>query len=163
MDHRCYNAPAEYAKQTAFNSKLTTAGKTRCILRCISPSKVDTPTAPLSPSHMSDFSTFPEMEFPNPHPNASISASDLLLQAALMIPVSSYLLAILGLCLVFFYNFFEMHFIEHLVRGFRGDRVSLTYDPCSEIFHSVVNKCRILRGRWVFKIPFSSSFYAGFF
>eukprot|EP00268_Persea_americana_P059946 TRINITY_DN741_c1_g1_i6.p1 TRINITY_DN741_c1_g1~~TRINITY_DN741_c1_g1_i6.p1 ORF type:complete len:578 (-),score=85.27 TRINITY_DN741_c1_g1_i6:440-2173(-) len=98
---------------------------------------------------MSGFSNSAEMEFPNSHPNASVSVSDLLLQAALMIPVYSYVLGILVLFLVFLYNFFEMHFVEHLVRGLRGDAVSLIYDPRSEIFHSVVSKCRILRGRYL--------------
>ncbi|XP_058087337.1 uncharacterized protein LOC131234460 isoform X1 [Magnolia sinica] len=77
------------------------------------------------------------------------SATDLALQAASIIPISHYLLGFMLFLGIFFYNFLEIHLFRDLIRGFRGDAVSLTFNPCSEIYHGVVSKCRVLHGRFL--------------
>ncbi|KAG1328039.1 embryogenesis-associated protein EMB8 [Cocos nucifera] len=78
-----------------------------------------------------------------------LSAAELLLRAAAMVPASHYLLAGLLLLLVFLYNFLECHLVGDLIRGCRGSPVTLTFDPASKIYEGVVSKCRILHGRYL--------------
>ncbi|KAG6780003.1 hypothetical protein POTOM_016410 [Populus tomentosa] len=76
----------------------------------------------------------------------SISQNHLLLLVLLL-----FLLLLLFLAfLVFFYNFLEIHFLADLLTAFRGDPVSLTYNPSSQLYKSVASKCRILHGRHMF-------------
>ncbi|KAK9134839.1 hypothetical protein Syun_014169 [Stephania yunnanensis] len=73
----------------------------------------------------------------------------LLLQSLLLIPISHYLLAISLVFLTFLYNFVEFHFFEDLLNGFRGDSVSLTYNPGSDVYEGVASKCPSLHGRYL--------------
>lgn len=79
----------------------------------------------------------------------SSSGYELLLTAVSLIPMSHYLLGVLFFSLVFLYNFLEFHFLQDLVRGFRGSPVSLTFNSYSEIYEGVASKCRILQGRYL--------------
>lgn len=74
---------------------------------------------------------------------------DLLFQALALIPVSHYFLAALFILLIFLYNFAEIHFLRDLLTLFRGDPVTLTYNSCSDLYQSVVSKCKILHGRYL--------------
>ncbi|KAG9444003.1 hypothetical protein H6P81_015343 [Aristolochia fimbriata] len=76
------------------------------------------------------------------------SPSELFVAAAATIPPWKYLVASLLIFFMFLYNFLEIHLLKDLVRGFIGDRVSLTYHPASDVFHGVVSVCRTLRGRY---------------
>ncbi|OMO75197.1 hypothetical protein CCACVL1_16294 [Corchorus capsularis] len=80
---------------------------------------------------------------------ASVSPYDLLFQAFLLIPVSHYFLAVFFLFLIFLYNFLEIHFLHDLFTLFRGDPVTLTYNSCSQLYQSVVSKCKVLHGRYL--------------
>ncbi|OMO92253.1 hypothetical protein COLO4_17736 [Corchorus olitorius] len=80
---------------------------------------------------------------------ASVSPYDLLFQAFLLIPVSHYFLAVFFLFLIFLYNFLEIHFLHDFFTLFRGDPVTLTYNSCSELYQSVVSKCKVLHGRYL--------------
>nr|GMC81371.1 embryogenesis-associated protein EMB8-like isoform X2 [Ipomoea batatas] len=73
---------------------------------------------------------------------------ELLLRAASLIPISHYLFAFLFILIFFLYYFIEIHFFRDLLTGFRGQRVSLTFIPCSQLYQEVVSKCRILHGRY---------------
>uniref|UniRef100_A0A5B7B4C8 Putative abhydrolase domain-containing protein 3 n=1 Tax=Davidia involucrata TaxID=16924 RepID=A0A5B7B4C8_DAVIN len=79
----------------------------------------------------------------------SNSPYELLLKAASHIPISHYLLWLLFISLVFLYSFLEIHFLQDLFTGFRGQPVSLTFNSCSEVYQEVVSKCRILHGRYL--------------
>ncbi|KAA8536574.1 hypothetical protein F0562_029052 [Nyssa sinensis] len=83
----------------------------------------------------------------------SIETSDspyqLLLEAASLIPISHYLLCFLCISLVFLYNLLEIHILQDLFTGFRGQSVSLTFNSCSEVYQEVASKCRILHGRYL--------------
>ncbi|KAM7507641.1 hypothetical protein LguiA_018094 [Lonicera macranthoides] len=79
----------------------------------------------------------------------SENAYALLFRAAKMIPKSHYILGFLCVWIVFLYNFLEFHILEDIFTGFRGSKVSLTYNSCSEIYQGVVSKCRILHGRYL--------------
>ncbi|XP_010521047.1 PREDICTED: phospholipase ABHD3 [Tarenaya hassleriana] len=66
-----------------------------------------------------------------------------------LIPISHYLIWVLLIILVFFYNFLEFHLLHDLlVNGLRGDPVTLTYNGGSEFCQFVVSKCGLLRGRY---------------
>ncbi|XP_019171659.1 PREDICTED: embryogenesis-associated protein EMB8-like [Ipomoea nil] len=73
---------------------------------------------------------------------------ELLLRAASLIPISHYLFAFLSILIFFLYHFIEIHFFRDLLAGFRGQTVSLTFSPCSQLYQEVVSKCRILHGRF---------------
>ncbi|KAG5229329.1 embryogenesis-associated protein [Salix suchowensis] len=56
------------------------------------------------------------------------------------LPIShNYLLLLLLAFLVFLYNFLEVHFLADLLTAFRGNPVLLTYNPSSQLYHSVVS------------------------
>ncbi|KAG9443963.1 hypothetical protein H6P81_015303 [Aristolochia fimbriata] len=84
------------------------------------------------------------------------SPLELLLRAALVTSISLYVLAFFILFVVCLYNFLEIHFLGDLVRGFRGDPVSLTYNPSSVIYEAVASKCPTLHGRFA-STPWLSS------
>ena len=65
----------------------------------------------------------------------SDSPCELLLRAALLIPISHYLLGFIFTSLVFLYNFLEIHILQDLLSGCRGDWVSLTFNSWSEVYH----------------------------
>lgn len=71
-----------------------------------------------------------------------------LLRAVLLIPFSHYVLGLLILLTVFLYIFLEMHFLEDLFTGFRGQPILLTFNPASQLYHEVVSKCKIFRARY---------------
>ncbi|KAK6157027.1 hypothetical protein DH2020_011275 [Rehmannia glutinosa] len=81
------------------------------------------------------------------------SPYELLLRAALLIPISHYLLGISLIIIVFLYNFLEFHFLQDLFTGFRGQPVKLTFNTSSQLYHDVVSKCRVLHGRQLFTTP----------
>ncbi|XWS55309.1 hypothetical protein CRYUN_Cryun10bG0164000 [Craigia yunnanensis] len=80
---------------------------------------------------------------------SSISPYHLLFQALALIPVSHYLFAAFFVFLIFLYNFLEIHFLHGLLTLFRGDLVTLTYNSRSDLYQSVVSKCKILHGRYL--------------
>lgn len=90
--------------------------------------------------------------------NVSSSASpyQLLLNAALLIPVSHYFLGFLFVFLVFLYDLFEIHFLRDLFTVFRGQSVSLIYDSSSHVYQEVVSRCKILHSRYL-STPWLSS------
>ncbi|CAH9058726.1 unnamed protein product [Cuscuta europaea] len=73
---------------------------------------------------------------------------ELLLRAADLIPISHYLFVSLSLILLFLYNFAELYFFRDLLTGFRGNPVSLTFSPSSELYERVISRCRVLHGRF---------------
>ncbi|KAI8532078.1 hypothetical protein RHMOL_Rhmol11G0185400 [Rhododendron molle] len=77
------------------------------------------------------------------------SPYQILLTAASLIPISHYFYGFLFICLVFLYNFLEIHIIQDLFTGFRGQPVCLTFNSCSDVYQEVVSKCRILHGRYL--------------
>lgn len=79
---------------------------------------------------------------------SELSPYELLLQAALFIPVSHYLLGLFFVLLVFLYHFFEIHFLRDLFTGFRGQSVSLTFNSSSNVYQVVVSKCKLLHSRY---------------
>lgn len=102
------------------------------------------------PSNSSHFPPYLQnaMDSFRPKPTqAPFSPYELLFRALYSIPFSHYCLASLLCSLVFLYNFLEFHFLEDVFSGFRGNPVSLTFNPRSQIYEGVVSKCRILHGR----------------
>ncbi|XP_059648213.1 embryogenesis-associated protein EMB8-like isoform X2 [Cornus florida] len=80
---------------------------------------------------------------------SSDSPYELLLRALSLIPISHYLFGFLFIFLSFLYNFLEMHILQDIFTGFRGQPVSLTFNSCSEVYQEVASKCRILHGRYM--------------
>ncbi|KAL6560686.1 hypothetical protein OROGR_004245 [Orobanche gracilis] len=70
-----------------------------------------------------------------------------LLRAVSLIPISHYFLGISLILIVFLYNFLEIHILQDLFTGFRGQPVVLTFNPCSQVYRDVVSKCKIIHGR----------------
>lgn len=103
--------------------------------------------------------------------SSSITTSDspyrLLLTAASLIPISHYLLGFLFICLVYLYNFLEIHFLGDLFTGFTGQPVSLIFNSCSDVYQEVVSKCPILHGRYLstpwLSSPHLQTFFLSFF
>ncbi|XP_051145002.1 uncharacterized protein LOC127260960 isoform X2 [Andrographis paniculata] len=77
------------------------------------------------------------------------SPYEALFRAALSIPLSHYLVGLSLILAVFLYNFFEMHFLEDFLTGFRGQPVILTFNPASQLYHDVVSQCRIFHRRYL--------------
>ncbi|KAL3821092.1 hypothetical protein ACJIZ3_006997 [Penstemon smallii] len=77
------------------------------------------------------------------------STSELLLMAAISVPISHYMFGLLLTLIVFMYNFLEMHLFQDLFTGFRGQPVTLTFNPSSQLYRDVVSKCKILHGRYL--------------
>lgn len=77
---------------------------------------------------------------------SQISGYRLMFKALTVIPISHYVIGLYCVFLVFLYNFLELHFFEDLFSG--GSVVNLTYDSGSELYHSVVSKCKILHTRY---------------
>ncbi|XP_057780303.1 embryogenesis-associated protein EMB8-like isoform X2 [Salvia miltiorrhiza] len=77
------------------------------------------------------------------------SPLEMLLTAASLIPITLPLFGISLILIVFLYKFLEIHFLQDLFSGFRGQPVVLTFDPCSQLYHDVVSKCKILHGRYL--------------
>ncbi|KAF2319945.1 hypothetical protein GH714_020809 [Hevea brasiliensis] len=82
--------------------------------------------------------------------SSPVSPYELIFKALSLIPISHFLLGLLLILLLFLYNFLEIHFLQDLVTGFRGDPVLLTCSSSSELYQSVASKCRILHGRHIF-------------
>ncbi|KAF3784710.1 Phospholipase [Nymphaea thermarum] len=81
--------------------------------------------------------------------DASASAAQLMMKAASLITPSQWLLAFFLVLAFFLYNFIEIHLIGDLLRGMRGDPVTLIYNPNSDICAALIAKCPILRGRYL--------------
>ncbi|KAL3843673.1 hypothetical protein ACJIZ3_001076 [Penstemon smallii] len=81
--------------------------------------------------------------------NTVESTPELLLRAATSVPISHYMFGLLLTLLVFIYNFLEMHLFGDLFSGFRGQPVTLTFNPSSQLYRDVVSKCKILHGRFL--------------
>ncbi|XP_043706298.1 phospholipase ABHD3 isoform X2 [Telopea speciosissima] len=79
----------------------------------------------------------------------SVSALQHLWKALSLIPISNYVFGCILLFLIFLYNFLEFHLITDIMKGLRGDPVSLTFNPSSEIYEGVASKCKILHGRYL--------------
>ncbi|PIN20993.1 Alpha/beta hydrolase [Handroanthus impetiginosus] len=82
-------------------------------------------------------------------PPTNESPYELLLRAALLIPLSHYLLGLCLIFIVFLYNFLEIHFLQDFFTGFKGQPVTLTFNSSSKLYHDVVSKCRVLHGRYL--------------
>ncbi|XP_059648224.1 embryogenesis-associated protein EMB8-like isoform X1 [Cornus florida] len=80
---------------------------------------------------------------------SSDSPYELLLRALSLIPISHYVLGFLCIFLAFVYYFLEMHILQDIFTGFRGQPVSLTFNSCSEVYQEVASKCPILHGRYM--------------
>ncbi|KAL0387224.1 UNVERIFIED_CONTAM: hypothetical protein Sradi_2604200 [Sesamum radiatum] len=80
---------------------------------------------------------------------AAESPYEVLLRAVLLIPVSHYLLGLSLIVVVFLYNFLEIHILQDLFTGLRGQKVVLTFNPSSQLYRDVVSKCRVLHGRYL--------------
>ncbi|KAL3651536.1 hypothetical protein CASFOL_004538 [Castilleja foliolosa] len=79
-----------------------------------------------------------------------------LLRAALLIPIPHYLIGLSLIFIVYLYNFLEIHLLQDLFTGFRGQPVVLTFNPCSQVYRDVVSKCKTLHGRYL-STPWLSS------
>ncbi|MQL79460.1 hypothetical protein Taro_011899 [Colocasia esculenta] len=80
---------------------------------------------------------------------AASSAASLLLELAAEVPASYYYLGTLLVFFVFVYNLLEFHVVGDVLRGCRGDRATLTFNPASELCQHVVSRCRVLRSRYL--------------
>ncbi|MFS7919703.1 putative alcohol O-acetyltransferase [Helianthus anomalus] len=80
----------------------------------------------------------------------------LLLRALSLIPITHYVMGMVSVLFVMLYNFLEFHIVQDLVSGFRGQRVDLTFNSCSQLYHEVVSKCTLLHGRYM-STPWLSS------
>ncbi|KAL1549649.1 embryogenesis-associated protein EMB8-like [Salvia divinorum] len=78
------------------------------------------------------------------------SPLEMVLTAASLIPITHHLLGFSLILIAFLYNFLEIHFLQDLFTGFRGQPVVLTIDPCSQLYRDVVSKCKTLHGRHIF-------------
>ncbi|XP_068659044.1 uncharacterized protein [Aristolochia californica] len=88
--------------------------------------------------------------------SADCSPLELLLRAASVTPKCLYVLAFFFFSMIFLYSFLEIHFLRDLIRGFRGDPVSLTFNPSSVIYEVIASKCPTLLGRFA-STPWLSS------
>ncbi|CAI9103777.1 OLC1v1002328C1 [Oldenlandia corymbosa var. corymbosa] len=91
----------------------------------------------------------------------------LILQAAMLIPISHYLLGAFFVVLIILYNFFEIHFLEDLFTGFRGQPVHLAFNPSSHVYRVVGYKCKLLHSRylstpWICSPHFQTAFLSFF-
>ncbi|KAL6517769.1 hypothetical protein OROMI_033470 [Orobanche minor] len=84
------------------------------------------------------------------------SPYELLLRAAFLIPISHYFWGISLIIILFLYNFMDIHFLEDLFSGFRGQPVTLTFNSSSQLYRDVVSKCGVLHGRYL-STPWLSS------
>ncbi|KAI3755187.1 hypothetical protein L1987_54982 [Smallanthus sonchifolius] len=84
------------------------------------------------------------------------SPYELLLTALSLIPITHYVIGIALVSIVMIYDFLEFHIVEDLLSGFRGQRVDLTFNSCSQLYHDVVSKCNLLHGRYM-STPWLSS------
>nr|GEW97795.1 embryogenesis-associated protein EMB8-like [Tanacetum cinerariifolium] len=66
----------------------------------------------------------------------------------LLIPISFYLVIVFTVLIIFLYILLEVHIIEDVLSGFRGNCVSLTVDSTSKFYKEVVSKCSLLHGRY---------------
>ncbi|XP_071736856.1 embryogenesis-associated protein EMB8-like [Rutidosis leptorrhynchoides] len=73
----------------------------------------------------------------------------LLFTALCHIPITHYVIGLVLVLFVMVYNFLEFHIVQDLLSGFRGQRVELTYNSCSQLYHEVVSKCTLLHGRYM--------------
>lgn len=80
---------------------------------------------------------------------AAISPYEALFRAAISVPTSHYFWGIFLITIVFLYRFLEIHILQDLLFGFKGQPVTLTFNPLSEVYRDVVSKCRILHGRYL--------------
>jgi len=91
---------------------------------------------------------FMDERFCIPDSASSSSAYWLLLQVLSLIPLCHYLLLAAFIFFSVLYNFLELHFFQDLFSGFAGSPVLLSYNSSSQIYHDVVSKCEVLRGRY---------------
>lgn len=81
--------------------------------------------------------------------DSDLTVPILLSKALAMVETSHYILALSIFFLIFLYNFLEFHVAGDFIRGLRGDRVTLTFNPSSKIYEGVASRCRILHGRYL--------------
>lgn len=80
---------------------------------------------------------------------ADASFYQLLFKELLLIPVSFYMLIVLMALIIILYILLEVHIIDDIFSGFRGNYVSLTVDSSSKLYKEVVSKCNLLHGRLI--------------
>ncbi|KAJ9552370.1 hypothetical protein OSB04_016415 [Centaurea solstitialis] len=81
--------------------------------------------------------------------DSAASPYELLLRALCHIPVADYVIGLVLVSLIYLYNFLDFHLVQDLFSGFRGQKVQLTFNSCSEFYHEVVSKCTLLHGRYM--------------
>ncbi|CAI9304378.1 unnamed protein product [Lactuca saligna] len=102
------------------------------------------------------------LAFSLPHISMEIVSSfgdspyELLLRSLSLIPITHYVVGFMLVLWVFLYNFLEFHIFQDMFSGFRGQRVDLTFNSCSQLYHEVVSKCTLLHGRYM-STPWLSS------
>ncbi|KAI7745959.1 hypothetical protein M8C21_029266 [Ambrosia artemisiifolia] len=84
------------------------------------------------------------------------SPYELMLTALSLIPIAHYAIGVVSVMLVMMYKFLEFHIVQDLMSGLRGQRVDLTFNNCSQLYHEVVSKCTLLHGRYM-STPWLSS------
>lgn len=98
---------------------------------------------------------------------SSANPYELLLNAAILIPIWHYLLGFFITSFVFLYNYLDFHFLQDFFTGFKGCPVHLTYNSNSHIYHGVVSKCRVLNARYLatpwLTSPHLQNFFLNFF
>ncbi|GJS29008.1 hypothetical protein Tco_0489628 [Tanacetum coccineum] len=72
----------------------------------------------------------------------------LLKELLLIIPISFYLVTLFTVLVIFLYILLEVHIVDDIFSGFRGNYVSLTVDSTSKLYKEVVSKCSLLHGRY---------------
>ncbi|KAJ4823036.1 hypothetical protein Tsubulata_012353 [Turnera subulata] len=77
---------------------------------------------------------------------SSLSPYAALLTALCQIPVLHYLVAFWIFSFIYLYNFLEFHFFQDLLGG--GTPIGLIYHPSSELYKTVVSKCKVLNARY---------------
>nr|GEX89415.1 embryogenesis-associated protein EMB8-like [Tanacetum cinerariifolium] len=89
---------------------------------------------------------------------ATVDASfyQLLFKELLLIPISFYLVILFTVLVILLYILLEVHIVDDIFSGFRGNYVSLTVDSTSKLYKEVVSKCSLLHGRY-FCTPWLSS------
>ncbi|KAI3675939.1 hypothetical protein L1987_85535 [Smallanthus sonchifolius] len=80
---------------------------------------------------------------------SGVSPYQPLFKGLVVIPFPLYLLiSFLGF-IIFVYILLEIHIIDDIFSGFRGNYVSLTVDSSSDLYREVVSKCHLLHGRYM--------------
>lgn len=70
-----------------------------------------------------------------------------LAEAATAVSLREYAVLAIAVAIVWLYRTLEFHFVEDLLRGFRGEVPFLHYNSASKVAEHILAKCKTLRGR----------------